>query len=160
MIRVRLTLEPDGAVCLESPYDRTFVDGLKLAIDYGGRQWDPQRKKWLVSALYVDVLEDFLQRVGAQVQDDRGAPPAGSGAVVPPPPMPTDLREAFNALFLAYAAPLCVAEASYKALAKYFHPDVGGHVDDFHGVNDAIAIVRKYLNPKPEPMHDDTDIPF
>ena len=70
-MRVRLTLEEDGAVCLESPYDPGFVEGLKRAIDYGGRQWNPGRKRWIVSALYTEELLRFLTHVGAQIQDDR-----------------------------------------------------------------------------------------
>jgi hypothetical protein len=66
------------------------------------------------------------------------------------PPMPEDLREAFDALYLAYSAPLCVAEGSYRALSKYFHPDKGGDVAQFHQVNDAIAIIRHYLDPQDE----------
>ena len=121
-IRVRLTLDPDGAVWLESPFNQDFVDGLKRAIDYSGRQWDPGCKKWLVSALYADVLDAFLRTVGAQVQDDRAPTDRTGGALVAPPPLPTDLREAFDALFVAYNAPLCVAigvPALWKRLNRH-----------------------------------------
>ena len=151
MIRVRLTLEADGATCLESPYDRSFVDGLKAAIDYGGRSWDPSRKKWLISALYAEELCEFLQQVGAQVQDDRWP----VGVLMPPPAMPEDLRQAFETLHLAYTAPLGVAEAVYRFWAKQTHTDVGGTVEHFHLVNDAIQVIRKHLDPK-----SDDDIPF
>jgi hypothetical protein len=159
-MRVRLTSEPNGAICLESPYDRTFVEGLKRALDYGGRAWDPGRKRWIVSALYAEALLQYLHAVGASIQDDREG--EGSHAVAALPPMPADLKEAFDALFLAYTAPLCVAEGSYRALSKYFHPDKGGNQTDFHRVNDAIDIVRKYLDPQPETIYDpnDEDIPF
>lgn len=153
-MRVRLTLEPDGATCLESPYDRAFVDGLKQAIDYGGRQWDSQRKRWLISALYADVLLAYLQQAGCQVQDDRS--PSG-GSLVPVPPMPEDLRRAFDTLHVAYTAPLCVAEGAYKALAKYYHPDKGGAGDGFTSINDAIQTIRDYLDPQ---EGNDDDIPF
>ena len=156
MIRVRLTSEPDGSTCLESPYDRTFVDGLKFAVDYGGRQWDASRKRWIISALYTDILLNFLRSYQAHVQDDR----EGQGPVVAVPPMPDDLRQAFDALYLAYAAPLCVAEASYRALVKYVHPDVGGVADKFHKISGAIAVVRRYLDPEPEDLQDDSGIPF
>jgi hypothetical protein len=153
MIRVRLTLDDDGAVCLESPFDRGFVDGLKAAIDYGGRQWQPDRKRWIVSALYVDELLQYLRQVGAQVQDDRQR-----AAPVPAvPPMPPELRQAFDTLFLAYNAPLLVAEATYKALSKVYHPDVGGQAEHFHAINDAIATIRSYVKPAP---HEDNDLPF
>jgi hypothetical protein len=155
MIRVRLTLEDDGAVCLESPFDRSFVDGLKAAIDYGGRQWHPERKRWIVSALYVDALLGYLTQVGAQVQDDR---PQG-GPAVAVPPMPPELRQAFDTLFLAYNAPLLVAEATYKVLSKVYHPDVGGQAEHFYAINDAIETIRYYVKPKPT-EDDDSEIPF
>jgi hypothetical protein len=152
-MRVRLTTDPDDAVCLESPYDRDFVEALKRAIDSGGRQWDAQRKRWIISALYVVDLLQFLTQYGAQIQDDRPGP------VVPLPPMPDDLREAFEALTVAYVAPLCVAEAAFRALSKYYHPDRGGDPQEFHRVNDAIAVVRKYLDPRPEGPDAD-NVPF
>lgn len=154
-MRVRLTTDHDGGICLESPFDRTFVDGLKQAIDYGGRSWDPQRKRWLISALYVTELLHYLHQVGVEVQDDR----EGGQAVTHVPPMPEDLKEAFDALHLQYTAPLGAAEACYKFFARHWHPDAGGNAEDFHKVNDAIAIIRKYLNP---PVEDGTndDIPF
>jgi hypothetical protein len=154
-MRVRLTSEPDGAVCLESPYDPTFVEAFKRAVDYGGRQWVPERKRWVVSALYIDALVQFLQHWGAQVQDDRTPVMTLTAA----PPMPDDLREAFDALFLAYTAPLCVAEGSFRALSKYYHPDRGGDAQQFHAVNDAIAVVRHYLDPRPEDRDAD-NVPF
>lgn len=156
MLRVRLTTEPDGAVALESPYDRAFVDELKTALDWSGRQWDASRKRWIVSALYVTDLLAFLQGQGVQVQDDRASASGEDGREVPP--MPDDLREAFDVLFLAYTAPLCVAEGSYKALSKYWHPDHGGDPADFDRVNTAIRIVRRYLDP--QDVDEDDDIPF
>jgi hypothetical protein len=154
-MRVRLTSEPDNAVCLESPFDRDFVDQLKRAIDYGGRKWDPDRKRWIITALYVDVLLQFLQRHGVHVQDDRT--PATSMA--PLPPVPEDLREAFDALYLTYNAPLCAAEAVFRSLSKYYHPDHDGDPEQFHKVNDAIAVVRHYLDPRPENPDADA-VPF
>lgn len=145
-MRARLTSEPDDRICLESGYDPTFVDRLKAAIPYGGREWSPDRKRWLISALYAAELLDFLKSWGAQVQDDR----ATADTPVAVPPMPDDLRAAYDALHLAYTAPLCVAEASYRALVKYYHPDIGGNADDFCRVGDAIATIRSYLDPKIE----------
>ena len=157
-MRVRLTTEPDDRICLESPFDAGLVAQLKGDIPYGGREWDGARKRWLISLLYVNDLLRILQSVHAEIQDDReGMRPD----VMHIPPMPTDLREAFDALFLAYTAPLCVADASYKALAKYWHPDRGGASADFQRVNDAIQVIRAYLDPKPqEHSNNDDGLPF
>jgi hypothetical protein len=154
-MRVRLTTDDDGRICMESPYDTGLVACLKLAIPYDGRSWDPSRKRWLISMLYEAELLDVLQQCQADVRDDR----ASAGPLAAVPPMPPDLKEAFDALFLAYDAPLCVAEGSFRALSKYFHPDRGGDPEAFHHVNDAINIVRKYLDPKPESTDDD-HLPF
>ena len=163
-MRVRLTTEALGDTALESPYDADFVDGLKQAIPYGGRKWDSQRKRWLISVLYEDTLLEFLAQQGCEIRDDRDNPGTTPPTTLAPvTPMPADLKEAFDTLFLAYTAPLCVAEASYRALAKYWHPDRVGKPEQFHGVNDAIDIVRKYLDPRPEGHYgDDPDdeIPF
>lgn len=153
-MKVRLTLDPDDAIVLESPYDRTFVERFKQALDYGGRQWDPQRKRWIVSALYAEELLTFLQSAGVEIQDDRQP----AQALASRPPVPPELQAAFDALFLHWQAPLCVADASYKALALRWHPDKRGNPEDFRRINDAIAIIRSYLDPK-EPR-DDSDIPF
>lgn len=156
-MRVRLTLEADDAICMESPYEARFVTEFKAALPWDGRTWQADRKRWIVSALYAVELLDFLQHYGAQIQDDRTPVPT-TGAAVILPPMPNDLREAFDILHLQYTAPLCVAEGSFKALVKYHHPDVGGEVALFHQVAEAIEVVRHYLNPKDD--FDDDTIPF
>jgi hypothetical protein len=157
-MRVRLTLDPDGRIALESPYDAQFVEDLKSVIMRGAREWVPERRRWLISALYTEELLRLLGQVGADVRDDR--PPAA--AVVAPPPMPPRLRHAFDTLFLAYNAPLYVAEVVYKNLAKLYHPDTGGTPEHFHAIHDAIATIRRYLGPTPpaEPDDDDAGIPF
>jgi hypothetical protein len=156
MLRARLTTDPDGRICVESPYDAGFVEALKRGIDYGGREWVPDRKRWLISVLYEPELLDILQTAGAQVTDDR-APATPPTAVMPQGPMPVELREAFETLYLAYTASLYVAEAVFRALAKVLHPDTGGNAEDFQRINWAITVIRRYLDPKPE---DDTDVPF
>ena len=154
-MRVRLTTDPDGSLCMESPYDASFVERLKLTIPYDGRTWDPSRKRWLISMLYEADLLHLLQQAGADIKDDR----VHAGPVTAVPPMPADLKAAFDALFVAYTAPLCVAVAAYRALSKYWHPDKGGRPEDFHAVSDAIRVIRRYLDPQPgEP--DDDSIPF
>ena len=73
--------------------------------------------------------------------------------------MPPELRTAFDGLYLAYNAPLYVAEQVYKALSKLYHPDMGGQAEHFHQINDAIDTIRRYLDPKPTD-NDEDDIPF
>lgn len=157
-MRVRLSTSEGGDIWLTSPYDPVFVDALKRELPYGARMWDQQQKKWLVLNLYADDLMQFLRGWGAQVHDEREA-----GDPAPLPAMPPELKAAYDVLFIQYEAPLCVALAAHRALAKYFHPDTGGNPEDFHRIGDAITVIRKYLDPKPETTdarEHDTDIPF
>src|SRR5215470_18225855 len=163
MLTVQLTTEPNGAICLASPYDRDFVEGLKLAIPYKSRAWDASRKRWTITPECEPELFDFCEQMQVKVLDHRNGGqavrPADSQApTVAIPPMPDDLRQAFDGLHLQYTAPLCVANAAYKALSGFYHPDHGGNPEDFHRVADAITTIRSYLDPKPEET--DSDIPF
>jgi hypothetical protein len=154
-MRVRLTDGADGDVLLESPYREwdPVREEFKAAIPWQGRKWDGEAKHWIIRALYVQELLTFLAQHQAQIQDDR----ASTQAPIDRPAMPDDLRGAFAVLHLAPSAPSCVAEAAYKALVKYYHPDVGGTAELFTVVNDAIRVVRFYLNPEKD---QDDEIPF
>lgn len=161
MLTVHLSTEPNGNVCMAFAYNKEFIDKLKLWIPWQGRTWDASRKRWIVGANYGEDLQAFLEAQGCRILDNRmngTTPPATAPAVAPAPPMPDNLRQAFDGLYLAYTAPLCVAEASYKALARYYHPDHGGDTQDFYRVTDAIAIIRSYLDP--QPGDPDDAIPF
>ena len=155
-IPVRLTSEPDAAIAVESPYDAAFLDGLKQAIPWEGRQWVRDRKRWIVSALYASHLLTFLDQVGAHIRDDR----ADAQALVPLPPMPEELKTAFDVLHLQYTAPLGAADAVFRFYSTYSHPDKGGDVERFHAVNDAIQAIRFYLTPREEAGDENDDIPF
>ena len=148
-MRVRLSSGADGDIWLQSDYREwePFREAFKAAIPWSGRRWDSGNRRWVISAIYLADLMAFLAQHQARIQDDRQAETARL-------PMPDDLREAYAALHLDASAPLCVAEASYRALSKYYHPDVGGTAAQFQAVSDAIRVVRSYLNP--QETHDGT----
>jgi hypothetical protein len=152
-LRVRLTSEPDGRTCVESPYHQGLIEQLKATIPLVSREWHNERKRWLVSALYVTDLLTMLHGLGAQVSDDR----AEAHPPVALPAMPEDLAQAFTTLHLAPTAPLGAAEAVFKFWARHCHPDVGGDPALFRAANDAIQTIRRYLDPQEE---EDDDIPF
>lgn len=159
-MRVRLTTEPDNRLALESPYDRGFVDDLKARIPWDGRTWEPARKRWLLSRLYLPDFLAYCEERQIEVLDD--SQPA-EAPVMALPPMPEELREAFDVLYLAYTAPIVVAEASYRALAKIFHSDRPdfGDAEKMASLNEAIATIRFFLTPpagSPDGVED--DIPF
>lgn len=63
----------------------------------------------------------------------------------PPPPRPEpriNQHPHYAALHIANDAPLAVAEAAYKTLAKLYHPDVGGNAEKMKAINAAIAFIR------------------
>lgn len=153
-LRVRLTSEPDERVCLESPYHQGLIEQLKATIPLGSREWHNDRKRWLVSALYVTDLLTLLHGLGAQVEDAR----VTAQTLAPVPAMPEDLKQGFDTLHLAYTAPLGLAEMAYKFWSRYVHPDMGGDVAQFHAVNDAITTIRHYLTTKEQT--DDHSVPF
>lgn len=154
-LRVRLSTEPEDRIALQSPYDRAFVDGLKAAIPYAARAWDSERKVWIVWPLYQQDLLDYLRSVSAQVQDDRTTAPTLTPTQIPA--MPEDLAQAFATLHLAPTAPLGAAEAVFKFWSRHCHPDVGGDTALFLAANDAIQVIRRYLDPQEDP---DDDLPF
>lgn len=145
-MRVRLTTEPDGRICLESAYDEVFVADLKRTIHYSGREWHPARKRWLISALYADDLITLLESWGATIHDAREQDSSRASAD-PFAHLPPALSQAYTALYLLPTAPLFVAESVYRAVAKQTHPDTGGDPADFRIAQEAITTLRHHLKP-------------
>ncbi len=58
---INLTLE-NGELIVKTPYNREFVDDLKSAIPLHGRQWNPQRKVWIVAYIYGQDVVDCIAR--------------------------------------------------------------------------------------------------
>lgn len=144
-MRARLTEDSStGAIVLQTPYDANFIADLKSHIPYGGRAWDPQRKVWVIQALYEQDLFTLLAGWNAQIDDARIP---GQQATMPgtADAMPPDLVAAFATLYLAHHAPLIVAEAVYKFLAQKLHPDKGGDAHAFSAIAGAIDTIRKYV---------------
>ena len=142
-MRVRLTADDDGAVALEAAYHdwEPHREDFKDRIPWDGRRWDGERRRWIIAALYVADLLDFLGEIGADVLDDR--PRQATKMAVPA--LPRDLRAAFDVLHMQYDAPLGCAEAIYRFMAKTVHPDHGGTNDAMAALNRAIAVIRHHL---------------
>jgi hypothetical protein len=121
---------------LNSPYDPTFVAAFKAAIPWTAREWDAARKVWRVDEAFDAVVIDLAEQHGAIVTDKR---PVAESDQVPPA-----LREACAILHITPGAPLAVAEAAYKALARLHHPDVGGDTATMQALNEAITTVKSF----------------
>ena len=55
---------------------------------------------------------------------------------------PTSARDPYEVLGVRPDAPIAIAEAAYRTLAKTTHGDVGGDDEEMKVINDAIARVR------------------
>lgn len=144
MLRAHLRLDDSDPFWfwMASSYQPDFVEDLKATVPYQQRSWHPQSKRWRVAmSVHADVCE-LLAQHRYTVRDDT-APPQ---SVVPASDMPDDLRQAMARLYLDALAPVGVAEAVFKHLAKIHHPDHGGHIDDFKEINHAIERIRYYAN--------------
>lgn len=149
MLKARITEEPDGRACLETPYHAELVSWLRT-LPSGSRSWDPDRKRWLISMLYAEEVLAALRQYGFNhIQDDRTrtdlAPMGDAAALWAPVGMPADLSAAFYQLGLNGQAPLELANLAFKFWATYLHPDKGGDAAQFDKVNTAIRTIRRYL---------------
>ena len=146
---VRLTAEPDGRICLESGFQEAFVAHLKDAIPWTGRAWVGTRKRWLISPLYATELLAFLRCHQARVQDERQR---AAPAPLTPADYPPDFVGACATLYVVLEAPYVVAEASWKALSRLFHPDNQSWGDHEKSValNAAWGVFKSYVTPPEE----------
>ncbi len=128
----------DGSVEIEFPFNRGLVEALKTEIPSSHREWNPDRKVWIVASPWahtaVVLLREFFPDAGRD-----------------PEPRPTPIRrsdEAYQALHLLPSAPPCVIEAAYRALVREQHPDIksAAERDSAHehmiALNRAIEVLR------------------
>jgi hypothetical protein len=99
-------------------------------------------ENWLISQDYDEAVIRLVENQGGQVSDKR--PQVAPAAVVPRP-----LQDACVLLCVTPDAPLSVAEAAFKALARIHHPDVGGDTQTMQRLNDALATFKSF-----------TEVPF
>jgi hypothetical protein len=125
-----------------SHFEEPFVEALKAAIPYQYREWDRPKKAWYIHQDYDDTVIKLVTAQGGQVSDKR--PQVAPVAVVPRP-----LQDACTLLCVTPDAPLSVAIAAHKALARIHHPDVGGETEMMQRLNDALATFKSF-----------TEVPF
>ena len=136
-IRVTATTIPDGfRVRLYCSDGDTFFEAinlLKVMIHPRSRRYDPDQKSWLIydrsnMMRWCRRLEESWGEVllDIPISAQQGSSPVNS-------PL-------FRALYVTPDAPLDVIKASYKALARLYHPDLVG--EDGH--DQMVAINRAY----------------
>lgn len=127
----------DDRFALRSPFDRDFVEALKLAIPAPYREWSAEKKTWYIHEEYDETLIHVVESRGGKVIDKR--PQGAALAVIPGP-----LQAACTLLCVSPDAPLTVAEAAFKALARRHHPDVGGDTEMMQRLNNALATFKAF----------------
>src|SRR5262245_40962199 len=132
-----LLVGADDRLALKSPFNPELVAALKDAIPYSYREWDAASKVRRIDPDWADVVLQALGAIGVNVVDKR--PP-----VTPPTAVAPALHEACRRLCIVPEAPVEVAEAAYKALARLHHPDVGGSTEMMQELNDAIQTFKAF----------------
>jgi hypothetical protein len=141
MALVVISLASDGRLALKSRYDPGLVDAIKTMIPSWDRTWDADVKTWYLAPEWGDGLIDTLRERGMTVTDMRPSPPPPQTTAVA---VASALQEACVALHITPDAPVAVAEASFKALAKQHHPDVGGDTAIFQQLNAALQTFKAW----------------
>ncbi len=132
MIIAQARTKWDGSVEIEFPFNRSLVEALKVHIPSSHREWNPERKVWIVAAPWahtaVRLLRDHFPDAARE-----------------PESRPTPIRrsdEAYRALHVLPSAPACVIEAAYRALVREQHPDVKSAAERERAHEHMIALNR------------------
>jgi hypothetical protein len=104
------TDDTTGLTALRFTYDATTVQRLKTGIPKESRRWDPDRKLWLIDPPHEPTARRIL-----------GLPPK---TPKPKTRQPTAIDTAVTAMF--DNLPTHLHDATYKALIRIWHPDIGG----------------------------------
>jgi hypothetical protein len=144
-IKIKIFPRDDGAigVKLTSADSDAFgfaIAELKSTIPTGYRRYEPSEKLWLITgSFFVEEWLDELrtrfnievEHVGARRTHQRRQEQKWQ------PPPPQNLASPFQTLHLLPSAPPEVVKASYKALARIYHPDMQGDTAKMVEINRA-----------------------
>ncbi len=113
------------------------ISELKGIIPAAFRNYEPTKKTWLISDW--ECLDEWIGELRSvyaveTVYDDEQ--PSRK-------PPPQSIASPFQTLYLLPNAPPEVVKASYKALAKIYHPDLRGSSEKMIAINRAFEIITK-----------------
>jgi hypothetical protein len=113
------------------------ISELKGIIPAAFRNYEPTKKIWLITDW--ECLDEWIGELRSvyaveTVYDDEQ--PSRK-------PPPQSIASPFQTLYLLPNAPPEVVKASYKALAKIYHPDLRGSSEKMIAINRAFEIITK-----------------
>jgi len=115
-----------------TPFNRDFIDELKVIVPSSERNWNPGDKCWLVRDTYLVELAELCNRCFDEVETD----------LVQAPAVTTDCGS-YAVMFLLPQAPIELIKAAYRILSLAYHPDRGGKTEDMSHLNQAYDEIRK-----------------
>lgn len=124
------TERDDGWWDLKSKYDATLVDAVRQ-IPNGSRIWDADAKVWSIRDIYWPALATTLRSLG-HIVDEEALPRAKRPSV-----------DSTWAELMFDSIPERLHTATWKALQKALHPDIGGDPTAAQVLNDAYGALRK-----------------
>ncbi len=113
------------------------ISELKEIIPVAFRNYEPTKKTWLITDWEcLDEWLDELRSVYTVETEYDDEQPSQK-------PPPQSIASPFQTLYLLPNAPPEVVKASYKALAKIYHPDAQGDGEKMIAINRAFEIITK-----------------
>lgn len=103
----------DGMVYLYFDYDPTVIEAIRFAVPQGQRRWNPEWRRWEVAEEFWPRLRQAMIAAGVFTRSEVEELSK------------TSSRSPYADLHLTGGAPAVVVDASYRALAKLYHPDYG-----------------------------------
>lgn len=132
----RVERYPDGSVSLSFSYRRWVVDDIKTRIPVSERSYEPEAKRWHVSPPWAPLAIGILEEAFGHVDIIQTGPSH-------PDPSPIRSTDSFyRELHLLPSAPPAVVAASYRALARLYHPDAGGDTTRMQSINGAFEALK------------------
>jgi hypothetical protein len=127
-----------GTGCeLRTPYDEAYLADFKGTVPHSARQWDGERKLWLIQESFVDVALAIVRRYFQLLElNARQHQQHYTGSSEQP-------STAYAVLHLRADAPIEVVKAAYKALAQLHHPDHKGDLTKMQQINQAYEKLTK-----------------
>jgi hypothetical protein len=120
--------------------------GTEIKLDVRREQTATENLQLLAVALEMIRLAEVREVTDLVVLLYRQMYPAPAPKVAPSPPPPGGSRQIpphYAVLHIDPSAPLEVAEAAYRALARKAHPDAGGDAERMKRLNAAIERIRE-----------------